>query len=112
MTQVKFKTDKLLECRCGFKPNHYTVGYGSTPYDVWCPNCKKQTTLAKCLVTSHSNNLFDYWNTHIRHLTKEDVDKEVDDFRKIQKKNIGYDLYKRYDVYWVAGEGEVIVKSV
>ena len=76
MCQVQFKTDELKPCRCGFKPDHYTVGYGQTPYDVFCPNCKKQTSFAKCKITGWNGNLFDYWNKHIAQMTLEEVEHE------------------------------------
>jgi|ERR1035437_1617287 hypothetical protein len=107
MCQVQFKTDELKPCRCGFKPDHYTIGYGQTPYDVFCPNCKKQTTLAKCKVTGWNGNLFDYWNNHIAQMTLEEIDHEVEELRKEQKANCGYDGYKVYEYYWEKGKGEI-----
>jgi len=107
--QVQFKTNKLNPCQCGFKPDHYTVGYGRTPYDVFCPNCHKQTTLSKCKITGCNENLFDYWNQHISKMTLIEMEKEVDDFRKEQKANCGgYDGYKIYEYYWEKDKGEVL----
>ena len=78
----KFQTDELNACVCGFKPTHYSVAYGRTPYDVFCPNCKKQTTMAKCKITGHSSHVIDYWNKHISKLTKEELQHEVKTFLK------------------------------
>lgn len=107
----EFKTNQLLECKCGFKPDHYNVYYGRTPYDVICPVCKKQTTMAKCKVTNNPMNLISYWNDHIRHLTLEEMEAEVTEFRKEQKENTGYDLYTEYNYYWYLNEGEILHKS-
>ena len=46
--QAEHKSDKINPCRCGFKPDHFTMGYGRTPYLISCPKCKKQTNLSKC----------------------------------------------------------------
>ena len=107
----EFKTSNLLECNCGFKPDRYSIYYGSTPYDVSCPFCKKQTTMAKCKVTGWAGNVISYWNEHIRHLTLEEMETEVEEFRKEQKENIGYDLYGYYNYYWYADKGEVLQKG-
>lgn len=110
--QVKFDTDELEPCQCGFIPDHYTVGYGRTPYDIYCPNCRKQTTFAKCKITGSKEHLFDYWNTVIRHMTLDEMHHEASEFIKIQKeKTTGYDGYNSYDYYWVKGKGEILSKS-
>lgn len=67
---VDKKTDKLKKCICGFKPDHYSVAYGRTPYSVFCPNCNKQTK-GKGGV---SQNIVDYWNETARHI-ESDKDK-------------------------------------
>lgn len=46
--QVKISTTKLKSCLCGFKPDHVTIGYGRTPYDVYCPACKSKV-IQQCL---------------------------------------------------------------
>lgn len=108
----QFKTDEIKPCRCGFKPDHYSIYYGRTPYDIFCPNCQKQTTLAKCKVTGHHENVIDYWNNHIRYLTKGEIDKEVLDLkRERQEKDPDYE-YSTYDYYWEKGKGEVLYASV
>ena len=105
----EFKTDKLNECICGFKPDCYFVGYSSTPYDVFCPNCKKQTQFAKCQVTGSVNNLIDYWNKHISKLTLQEMEKEVSDLREERKKADPFNQEcEVYEYYWVKGEGEVL----
>ncbi len=105
---TKFKSEQIEPCRCGFKPDYYRVMYGNTPYDIACPNCKKQTTFAKCLVTGYWGNVIDYWNKHISKLTKVEMEKEVKEFRIEKKKNTGYDMYEYYDYYWEEGKGEVL----
>lgn len=108
--QSKFKTDELQPCVCGFKPDHYTVGYGTTPYDVFCPDCRKQLAHAKCLITGCHIHMVDYWNQHIAGLTKEEIDAEVQEFNNERKTALGYDGEyegcKSYNYYWVKGEGE------
>jgi len=79
---VKFPTDELSPCICGFKPDHYEVGYGQTPYDIHCPECKKQTTMAKCKVTGWEGNVIDYWNKHISKLTLEQMKQECWEVRQ------------------------------
>ena len=87
----KFKTDELIPCICGFKPDHYNIAYGRTPYDIFCPNCKKQTTLAKCYITGWHGHLIDYWNKHIAKLTLKELENEFQEFRKERKKALAYD---------------------
>ncbi len=52
--QVDRPTNCLARCRCGFKPDHYSIGYGPRPYDVFCPTCRRQ-------VTSYCDSLGGYW---------------------------------------------------
>lgn len=103
---VEFKTDKLNPCICGFKPDHYTMYYGSTPYDIYCPNCKKQTTMAKCKITGYDGHLIDYWNRHISKLTLEQLEEEVKDLYIERKENDPFNEYKSYEYYWEEGSGE------
>ena len=106
---TEFKTDKLKKCKCGFKPNHYLVGYGSTPYDVFCPNCKKQTSFAKCEVTGWHGNVIDYWNKHISKLTLQELEKEVEDLRNEKQEKDPYNQeYDVYEYYWIKDKGEVL----
>lgn len=37
--QVDTKVSYLARCRCGFKPDHYSTGYGPRPYYVQCTRC-------------------------------------------------------------------------
>jgi hypothetical protein len=110
--ESKFNTDELKPCICGFKPNHYSVWYGPTPYDIVCPNCRKQSARTKCLVTGWVGHLIDYWNKHVAGMTKEELDKEVQDFEN-EKANAlkyggEYEGFKTYEYYWQEGKGEVL----
>lgn len=60
--QKEYKTNKLKPCICGYKPNHYTIGYGNTPMYVWCPKCEKRTKGIGGIV----QNIIDYWNNEFR----------------------------------------------
>lgn len=106
----EFKTDDLKPCRCGFKPNHYSVYYGNTPYDIWCPNCKKQITSTKCEVTGWYENAIDYWNSHLADMTIEEIKTEYQDFleekRKVEEKS--YQRAREYQYYWEKGKGAVL----
>ena len=104
----KFKTDEINPCKCGFKPDHYIVMYGRTPYDIWCPTCKKQTCMAKCKVTGSSENAIDYWNSHIAQMTKEEVRQEVVDFQKERENQNLIERPKEYQYYWEKDKGEVL----
>ena len=77
-----WETDELIPCQCGYKPDHYSIYYSRTPYDVFCPVCKKQLNFAKCKVTGHHGNAIDYWNRHLAGLTLEQMEKEVEKFRE------------------------------
>jgi len=39
--QIDRLTTALARCRCGNKPDHYTIGYGPTPYYAQCVRCRK-----------------------------------------------------------------------
>ena len=67
---VDQKTDKLDPCRCGFKPDHYSIAYGSTPYSVFCPNCDKQA----CEVGGPSKDIISFWNDVVSNYKKEKFD--------------------------------------
>lgn len=109
---IKFKTDELIPCVCGFKPDHYSVAYGNTPYDIFCPECKKQTCLAKCLITGWHGHLIDYWNNHIAVMTLEEIDDEVREFREERKKALAFDGEfegcEKYVYYWEKDNGEIL----
>lgn len=111
MSQVDFKTDELIPCQCGFKPDHYSIGYGRTPYDIYCPNCKKQSQFAKCQVTGSHYNLIDYWNKHVAGLTLEQMQQEVRDLNEEKKREDPYKEYKVYTYYWYEGKGAVLTKQ-
>lgn len=109
--RVDFKIDTLNPCICGFKPDHYSVGYGSTPYDIFCPTCKKQTARSKCLVTGWNGNLIDYWNKHLSNLTMEEIKQELLDFEKEKIEKDPYREYKVYEYYWIKDEGQVLFRK-
>lgn len=73
MSQIDIKTDKLNQCECGSKPEHYTVGYSRTPYDVSCPGCGKQTSLYD-RIGGAPDNIIDFWNklAPLKELKKDD----------------------------------------
>ena len=102
-------TNELVPCICGYKPTHWSIYYSRTPYDVWCPHCKKQLQFAKCKVTGHHENAIDYWNSHLAGLTKEQMDKEADDFYEEKKKAEKKEgmTSREYSFYWYKGKGEV-----
>ena len=109
MSIVTFETDELISCQCGFKPVHYSVYYGSTPYDVICPICQKQTTLAKCKVTGWSGHVIDYWNSHIAKMTLAEMQDEQKEFYLEQVRETGHrGGYTEYWYYWVKDKGEVL----
>ncbi len=108
---VEVKTDELNKCQCGFKPDHYTIGYSRTPYNVYCPVCKKGTNMAKCYVTDHQENLIDYWNSHIAPMKMDEFGKEVKDYIKEREQQMRSNEYTVYNYFWVKGEGQVLVAS-
>lgn len=110
MSRVDFKIDQLVPCQCGFKPDHFDIGYGRTPYDIYCPVCKKQSSMAKCKITGSHLNLIDYWNKHVSKLTKEEMLKEVEEACEQRKKEDPYNEYKVYTYYWTKDEGEELIK--
>ena len=61
MSFVDIETDELNTCECGFKPTHYTIAYGKTPYDVYCEGCKKQTNRYRS-IGGHHSNVINFWN--------------------------------------------------
>lgn len=110
MCASTFKTDELIPCQCGFKPDSYKVYYGRTPYDVICPVCHKQTTMAKCKVTGCNGNVIDYWNSHIAKMTLAEMEAEAKEFYEEQKrKTSGFDGYDTYLYYWVKDQGEILI---
>ena len=63
--------------------------------------------MAKCKVTGSSLNVIDYWNNHIAKMTKEQINKEVEDLIAEQKEKDPYHEYKTYQYYWEKSKGEV-----
>ena len=107
---VEEKTDELVPCQCGFKPDHVSIGYSRTPYDVFCPTCKKQTQFAKCATTGHIGNAIDYWNNHVAKLTLEEMKEEYSSVKKDKLIEDPYNEYKIYQYYWYKGTGEELDK--
>ncbi len=60
--QVEKKVESLALCQCGYQPDTVTIGYGSTPYDVHCPQCSKQTYTYR-QVGGNIGNIIEFWNT-------------------------------------------------
>lgn len=97
-------------CRCGYKPDHLNIYYGSTPYSIWCPHCKKGSSNARCLVTGHHSHAIDYWNSHIANLTLKQINAEVRAFNKKRSKAEAREgmRARQYNYYWEKGKGEVL----
>lgn len=60
--QVDVETDKLRECFCGYRPKYYTVGYGRTPYSVYCEGCGNKSGYRGGI----PQNIIDHWNDEAR----------------------------------------------
>jgi hypothetical protein len=65
--QIDRNTDELLPCHCGFKPDHYSIGYSRAPYYVNCMSCRKLLSG----VGGPSENIIDWWNDHGRHARRD-----------------------------------------
>lgn len=72
MPAVNFKTDKLISCLCGFKPEYYSVLYGPTPYTIFCPICIKQTQHYK-RIGGCEQNIIDLWNNIVSRYSKQEL---------------------------------------
>ena len=109
---VDIKTDELLPCLCGFKPDHYSIAYGSTPYDVFCPNCKKQFTFSKYAVTGNKENAIHYWNNYIRLKTIEEIEFDYEHAKGERKaeEDENYCRAKVWQWYWSVNGEELIVR--
>jgi hypothetical protein len=103
-------TDELVPCQCGFKPDHYSVYYSRTPYDIWCPNCRKQLNFARCKVTGNHENAIDYWNSHLAVLTLSEIEQEVEEFMTELENAIREEGMrpKSYNYYWEKDKGEIL----
>ena len=97
---VDFKTDKLKPCICGNKIESYGLAYGSTPYLLHCKGCGKSINDTPYLVTGNDENLFSLWNDHIADKTIDELHKEYDRFKKVQKRKFEYEGYNIYRWYW------------
>lgn len=108
--QYDWPTNELIPCQCGFKPDHYSIYYSSTPYDVYCPTCKKQLNFARCKVTGWHGHAIDYWNSHLAALTFEEMEEESRKFREERKKMEDREgaRAREYAYYWEKDKGEVL----
>jgi len=98
---MDYTTDELKPCSCGNKITKYSLAYGSTPYSIFCPVCKKSTNLTAFLVTGCVDNFISYWNDHCADMTNEELRSELKEFMKIKKEKSGYPNYcRRYEWYW------------
>lgn len=69
------KTDELNPCVCGFKPQWYSVYYGRTPYDIFCPVCAKQT-INYLAFSGNNSTVIQFWNEVV---SKTSVPQEIKD---------------------------------
>ncbi len=60
--QIESPCNDLNTCQCGHKPTHYSIGYGPTPYSVFCSSCNKSTNRYRSLGGHHSS-IISFWNT-------------------------------------------------
>lgn len=104
----KFPTDELVPCMCGFKPDHYEVNYGPTPYIVFCHGCKRGTNFTLCEVSGSPLNIIDYWNNHVANKTKEELRAEVvaREKAKLRLETKNEQQISSYEYYWIAGKGK------
>lgn len=106
------QADKFEPCICGNVMTEYYIGYGRTPYIFSC-TCGKNQTLAKCKITGGTNNLFDYWNKHFRHLTLSEVKNESNEvhlFLQNESDEHG-ETPCEYQYYWQEIGGEYLVQK-
>lgn len=96
---VEIKTDLLLPCLCGYKPDHYKIAYGRKPYFIWCPVCQKQNWKS---LGDLPINIINKWNNNVRIKTVEElkIQSEADYQKKLAEyrqdiKN-GEDVNSRY----------------
>ena len=55
--QVKRKTDKFDQCKCGHKPDHFWIGYSRTPYYMKCECGKGVSDIGGAI-----QNIINEWN--------------------------------------------------
>lgn len=103
---VDVKTDELLPCKCGQEIKKYSVGYGHSPYIIFCPNCEKQTGLSPYLITGSISNLIDFWNNKLRLQTKKEITDEYKQFQKQRDKNRLENVQTTW--YWFKSNGKYI----
>lgn len=68
--QIDEKTEKLLPCYCGGRPDNFSIGYGSTPYYINCPKCRKLVHGGSGVV----NHFIEAWNRDYRHREGRSID--------------------------------------
>ncbi|MEK7556831.1 MAG: hypothetical protein AAB538_02535, partial [Patescibacteria group bacterium] len=61
--QIDKKTNEIEPCECGYKPQHYSIGYGSTPYYISCLGCGKSLHNG----TNDPGIIISQWNNDYRH---------------------------------------------
>lgn len=62
--QKDFKCEDIEPCECSYKPDHYTVGYGRTPYYISCLNCGKSLHGG----SGYIKDFIKIWNNKYRHI--------------------------------------------
>ncbi len=103
---------ELAPCICGGQPLEVEVHYGRTPYNIACPNCKKQQASAKCETTGGMHNPIDYWNKIVSKLTKEEMIQEKTDSMEERRKWARDNYCSIWDAgtyYWYEGKGEQLI---
>ncbi len=109
---VDIKTDKLKDCNCGGKMDHYSVAYGSTPYILYCYKCEKSHTMSPYEVTGNEENLIDFWNNHLADMTIEQIKAEMMRYLAVQKRKVDFGEYRYWRWFWYKGRKRVIVKKL
>ena len=108
---VTNKTNSLNNCSCGNKIDHYSMGYGSTPYDIHCTSCKKNTNLSTIEVTGSDVNIIDFWNSHISIMNIDDIKLENEALNSKKKKELIKNEWKYYNFFWIKDKGITISKG-
>lgn len=60
--QLDIPNDKIKPCECGYKPDHFTIGYGRKPYSIACLGCGKSLHEG----TNDENIIIKAWNRDYR----------------------------------------------
>lgn len=62
--QIDKLCKEILPCECGYRPTHYSVGYGRFPYYISCLGCGKSLHKGQGYV----GNFVKLWNDKYRHI--------------------------------------------